>query len=845
MSKPHRIRPSIAAVLALSAAVVAWAPAARADTAADRRLLAQSIRQRWTYRDGLPQNVVHRLLVARTGYLWIGSQEGLVRFDGVRFQVFTALETPGLAGNEVNALVEDERGVLWIGTSDGLSRLVGDRFERVEVGPGASVNELVSDGEGGVWAGTEAGALLHVVAGASLAIERIAGIAETRLLALARVGSEVWAGGYRGLTRVAYGRAVREPAFQEPVTRLLPGRDGTVWVGTARGLWRRPPGAATFERTPFAAGGTVAALLEDHEGALWVGVEGGPLVRVRDGREEQVAGVTVPSDVHALVEDGDGDLWAGTESVGLYRLRWGDVVTLARDEGLSADVVWAVHGGRGGVTWVATAAGLDRVTGDRPSPAHVAQLGGKDLAGLLEDRRGDLWVGTADALLRFRARSGMDRYAAESGLGGFMPRALYEDTRGELWVGTSHGLFRKEGDGFVPVPTDPGLPGDKINVLAEGRDGTIWAGATTGLARVEGGRLVPAHAGGGPIRGDVTALLPRADGTLWIGRVGQGLARLAGDRLQGWTQRDGLHEDTVVGLLEDQEGRLWLAGTRGIARVTPTELVEEAEGRRSSVTPVVFGTTDGMRERECNGGVSPSAWRGEDGRLWFATVRGVAVIDPAHLSPPAPPPPVRLEELVADGHAWPAESATRFAPGLRRLDVRYTGLSLAAAGRLRFRHRLMGLDETWLDAGGERVAHYTSLGPGRYVFEVQAANGAGPWGPAASLAFEVEPHVWQTRWFAGAVLLACVALIAGGPVLRIRSLRRREALLAARVEEEMRKVKVLRGLLPSCAWCNKVRDDGGAWLRFDQYVTRHTEARVTHGMCPECFAKHGSEAEEG
>jgi len=805
------------------------------------RPLSQSVRERWTYRDGLPHNVVHRVLAARSGYLWIGTQEGLVRFDGARFTVFARRETPGLAGNQINALMEDERGTLWIGTSLGLSRLRGGAFERVDLGGDAAVSDLVPDGAGGAWVATEGAGVLRASGADAVRASRLEGLPSERILALAREGETLWIGGYGGLSRLVAGRLehLGEPwPSSGAVTRLRAGRDGTLWVGTIRGLGRRRPGAAACEATGLTGGEMVSALLEDRTGALWVGTENGPLLRVTGDRAEPVPGPVTPMASHDLSEDADGDLWAGTESTGLVRLRWGQALTIATEEGLSNDVAWSVHGGRGGVTWVATEGGLDRIVDGRPRRAWGRELKGESLGGLLEDRAGLLWVGTVGGLVRF-GPEGTARFGPAQGLDGGLVRTLLEARDGTLWVGTSHGAFRRDGGRFERLAEDPRLAGDKVNVLAEDAGGGLWAGTTTGLARLEGGRLAPVAPGGRAIRDDVAALHLDPGGAVWLGTVGEGLARLEGDRLQRWTQREGLHEDTVLGLLDGGDGHLWLSGTHGISRVARADLEEVAAGRRPSVTPLVLGTADGMRDRECNGGVTPSAWRGADGRLWFATIRGVVVVDPARLEAPLAPPPAKVEEVVADGRAFAPDGPLRFGAGTRRVEVRYTGLALSAADRLRFRHRLAGLDDLPVDAGAERTAHFTNLGPGRYVFEVSAANAAGAWGPPARLAFEVEPHFWQAPWFAAA--LGLLALGAGvlGPAWRIRALRRREAGLAARVEAEMRQVKILRGLLPTCAWCSKIRDEGGDWRRFEDYVSEHTEARFTHGMCPDCYARLG------
>jgi ligand-binding sensor domain-containing protein len=825
-------------VLALLAAAL---PAPAAD---EHRKLSQCIRENWTYHDGLPHNLAHRVAVARTGYLWIGTQEGLVRFDGVRFKVFAPLDTPGLAGNEVSALLEDERGVLWIGTSNGLSRMRAEVFEQVDLGTDAAVSAIASDGDGGVFVGTETDGVRHVLAGDPVRVERLSGLPDVRVNTLLRAGKTVWIGGNRGLSRLIGGRLEvlgRSGLPHENVEAIAETRDGTLWVGTSGGLARRRPGQASFERVACAGTASVYALQEDHAGALWMGTGGGPLLRITGEQAEAVRGTGSPTDIQTLAVDANGNVWAGSESGGLFRLGFGPAATIAKEEGLAADVVWSVREGRDGAVYMGGDGGLDRLVGDHLEHLHVSELHGASVAGLFEDRAGNLWVGTDVAgLFRFSAGE-VTRFGTESGLGRSMARAIHEDARGTIWVGAVHGMYRMEKGRFSALTFDPALAGDTVNAIAERPDGSLWVGTTTGLARVEEARVVPVVINGQRIRSDVPALHAEPDGSIWIGTSGMGLARLSGGRLDRWTRREGLHEDTVLAILDDGAGHLWLSGNHGITRVSEVELEEVAAGTRGVVAPTVFGTADGMRERECNGGVEPSSYRGHDGRLWFATIRGAVVIDPSLVKPNPTPPPVHIEELVVDGHPQSPSGPLRFPPGTRRVDVRYTGLTLAEADRIRFRHRLAGLEEAFFDAGNERVAHYTNLGAGRYVFEVSAANASGVWSDKESLTFEVEPHLWQTRWFAVAVGTITLVLAVGSHLGRTRSLRKREGVLAARVEEEMRKVKILTGLLPTCAWCKKIRDEAGEWHQFESYVSTRADVQFSHGMCPECYAKTGGE----
>jgi ligand-binding sensor domain-containing protein len=833
--------PHSAATTQLLAAMFAAALSRGVAAADEPRVLSQSTREVWTYRDGLPHNVVHRLIAARTGYLWIGTQEGLVRFDGVRFRTFSQIDTPGLAGNEITAFLEDERGILWIGTSLGLSRLTGDAFQLVDLGGVISVSALAPDGEGGLWVGTHADGVRRVRAGEPLRVESLAATANEQITVL-RLGSagELWIGSHAGLARLVAGRleALGSAGLPSPSVRAILEDDrGTVWVGTPGGLARRRPGAALFEPVPSVREQDVYALLQDRAGDLWVGTGPG-LLRLRGDRVEAANGSASPTDVHALAEDAEDNIWVGTETGGLQRLRWGQVITVGREEGLSAEVVWTVREGRDGAMWFGTDGGLDRMLGGPPQPAYEKQMRGAGVAALLEDRAGDLWVGTTGGgVLRFGPR-GLVQYGKGDGLDQTMVRVLHEDARGTIWVGTTSGLFQRVGGRFAPVPHGQGLAGQEVNTLAEQGDGTLWVGTTTGLARVRDGRLDPALVDGRPDRSDVTALLADPDGSLWLGTVGAGLNRLRGDRLTRLTRREGLHEDTVLGILDDGLGHLWLSGNHGITRVGRADVEEFVAGRRLALAPTILARADGMRERECNGGVQPSAWRASDGRLWFATIRGAVVVDPARVRMNTQAPSPLIEEFVVDGQQHALGGPLRLAPGTRRLDIRYTGMALAVADRIRFRHRLEGLESAFFDAGSERVARYTNLAPGRYVFHVVAANENGVWGtPGASAAFEIRPYFWQTSWFYATAGAAALGMALGAHRLRTRALRRREAELKTRVEEEMGKVKMLTGLLPICAWCKRIRDDAGQWHRIESFVSSRTEAQFTHAMCPECYSR--------
>ncbi len=256
------------------------------------------------------------------------------------------------------------------------------------------------------------------------------------------------------------------------------------------------------------------------------------------------------------------------------------------------------------------------------------------------------------------------------------------------------------------------------------------------------------------------------------------------------------------------------------------------------MTSVAYGEADGMRSPECNGGFQPAGWRGRDGRLWFATIRGVAVVNPQALRTKSQPPPVVLEKVVVDGRDFGAAAGQAFAPGSRLIELDYAGLSFLGSERMRFQYRLEGFDAGWVDAGTRRTAFYTNLSPGRYVFRVIACNSDGVWNRmGASLPFSIEPRFTQTRLFGVAVGLAVLGIAFGAYALRVRGLKSRARELEAGIQEALSNVRVLRGLFPICASCKKIRDDSGYWSQIEGYIRDHSEAEFSHSICPECAKK--------
>jgi signal transduction histidine kinase/ligand-binding sensor domain-containing protein/CheY-like chemotaxis protein/HPt (histidine-containing phosphotransfer) domain-containing protein len=746
----------------------------------------------WQNEQGLPQNTVASIAQTPDGYLWLATQEGLVRFDGVRFQIFLATNAPGLASSSIFRLVAAADGTLWIGTDGGgLGRLQGGKFNSLRQRDGLPqdrVGALLADGEGGLWIGTTRG-LARLRRDGSFAIVPVAGLPASPVSALCRDSAgSFWIGTVdAGVYRLAGGRAEpltrREGLSDDRVQALHAARDGSLWIATYQGLNRLRNGRLTVYTTHDGLpSDAVNALLADRDGNLWIGTRRG-LARMLDGRLVATGMPPVDDDVRALFEDREGSLWIGTGNAGLLRLKNVAFGPLVPDSRLPSRITWSVFEDRDGSLWIGTGTGLYHLAGD-VTTVYTREQGLPDdvVRCVLRDREGNLWAGTHSGLAILRG----GRFVSIGGEQG-LPQAaaayvLYEDPGGNLWVGTQKGLFRRDGGRFTGFTTADGLPSDRVFAIHQDRDGTLWVGGHGGLARLHGKRFAPVREGALG-SADVFAFHEDREGDLWIG-TNSGLHRLSHGTVFVFTARQGLFDDTAFQILEDSRGYLWMSCNRGIFRVRKSDLLAFAAGRLPAIPSFSYGVADGMMSVEGCGANQPAACRTRDGRFLFPNLRGVAVTRPEQVPFNALPPPVVIEDALVDNRPVARAGRLRLDPDSKAVEIHFTAPSLVAPEKVRFRYRLDGLDKDWMDAGVRRIAYYNNLRPGAYTFRVTASNNDGVWSPAgAALSFQVEPHLYQTAWFAalGAALLA--ALAAGAWRLRVHSIRKRERELLVLVEE--------------------------------------------------------------
>jgi ligand-binding sensor domain-containing protein/signal transduction histidine kinase len=770
---------------------------AAAQTLDPTKSITQYVHQVWREEDGLPENSVQAAVQTRDGYLWLATEEGLVRFDGIHFTVFDKNNTPQLRSSYIVTLRESHDGSLWIGTSGGGAyRLKDGRLSAYPPGSELSHSAVWSFCEGhdgSMWIGTAGQGLVRWKNGSFSSYSTRDGLSNNFIWTLAEgEDGSLWIGTNGGLNRLKDGRFTvytrKDGLPSEVVWCLRLGQMHRLWVGTASGLVRVQDGKFySYGPKDGSSDVPVRSIYEDRQGTLWIGTEGKGLERMKDGKVSVYnSGDGLSNDtVLSILEDEEGSLWLGTFGGGLDRLKDGNFVTYGRKQGLSFDHVNPVYQSRDGSMWIGSdGGGLDRAHNGRVTHYTTKEgLPTDRVWSITEARDGSIWAGTNGSGLARIKNGRTDVYDTKNGLSNDSIRCLLETGPGELWIGTrSGGLNRFQNGKFTVYSTRNGLPSDVIRCLYQDPMGTLWIGTGGGLVAMKNGKFKTYTTQDGLSNNETCSIYRDRDGTFWLGSCTGGLTRFKDNRFTAYTVQQGLFDDVVYQILDDDMGNLWMSCNKGVYRASKKELNDFAAGALNSIHCQSYGVSDGMGSRECDGGFQPAGWKTKDGRLWFPTLKGVAVVDPAHLKADTRAPRVIVEQVLVDDRPVPFQDEITLPPGHRKLQFRYTGLSLSAARQVQFKYQLVGFDTNWVDAGSRRNAYYTNIPPGKYRFRVIACNGDGTWNlEGASVAIVLDPHFYETAWF---YALCGLALALGGwgiYLLRLRFLVQRNQELESRV----------------------------------------------------------------
>ena len=762
----------------------------------------------WQVDDGLPQNSVHAITQTPDGYLWVGTREGLARFDGVRFTLPGETAPRQLSQAWITALCAGRDGSLWIGCEGhGVVHWKDGKFTHLSEADGlisSQIRCLLEGPDGALWIGSEGGVTRYSDGKFTNFTEKNGLLANSvRGLCWDHQGNLLIAT-LRGLCILDQEGIIRAPEVQlaSPANALkfVSGdRQGRTWIGSNEGLaCLDGQSVVTYGLREGLPDKIATTAHEDQRGQLWVGTYRG-VARMINGKfihrphHESAFGDLI----YTIFEDREGSLWVGGQD-GLYRLTPARFTAYTTQEGLTRNNVMSVCEDSTGTIWIATwGGGLNRLKNDKITVYTASRLlRGALVLSLHEARDGSLWVGLdhGGGLVRLKDKT-QDVFAHQPNQFDAAIRVIQEDSAGTLWLGTSRGLNIFKNGKFEGYTAAHGLAGNTVFALCQDAAGVLWIGTDRGLTRRAGGAFSSVNTPGGPSTNAVNAFYLDGDQTLWIGTRTAGLFRYKEGKFAAYSSRQGLFSDEIYHILEDDYGCFWMSCRKGIFRVRKRQLDALDRGGVATISCTAFGRADGLPTIQCNGVAQPGGWKSRDGRLWFPTIRGVVAIEPG-IKTNERPPPVLIEEVIADGRLlqldpFPASKSLnlRISPGRGSIKIHYTALSLQAAEKNRFKYRLDGIDPDWVDAGTRRSASYENIAPGKYRFRVLACNNDGVWnGSEATLLLYFVPHYWQTWWFklllgvAAALLLTLLYRLRVG---RLRAIERLRIQIAANLHDDV------------------------------------------------------------
>jgi PAS domain S-box-containing protein len=754
------------------------------------RRITQYNLDHWSLREGLVQGTIQALAQTPDGYLWLGTRDGLIRFDGIRFEPIP-LKSPKPIGNRnVSSLAVSPDGTLWVGLSEDGVLAIGPRAAHLTQANGLasnSVRSLLATSDGALWVGTLHAGVTVVKDGRSRTFGTSDGLPSGTVRALAHsTGDAVWVGTDLGAVRVA-GSTVLRPDFAAAlgpvlVNALLEESSGRVWIGTGgSGVFRWEGGRMTrFDEKSGLAGDMVRDLRLDRHGNLWVATSLGLSRWHGDGFDSFRAKDGLSHDyVRVLFEDRENNLWIGLFGGGLNRFKDGKFLNWGGAEGMAAEFVYVVMEARNGDIWAGTNGG----GAARLRDGHFLAIGkgeglpGNSVPALGEGNDGTIYLGLGPGGLFSYTGGRLRRVPIDPQADTSSVAAVQEAPDGALWMLCDAGAYvRRQGVwSRIAWPHD-GPRSFTPAAISFSRDNNVWVSGLLGVARLVNGAFVLERRPDGQLLPKTHALAEDGQGRIWAATNGQGLMVRVGGQWKTIGAAQGVRTGVIYAIVDDQRGTFWLTSDQGLFAVPVKELQEVADGKRPTVMGRLYGSADGMRSSECNGGGGgmPAGWLAHDGRIWIPTVRGLSVVDPSHLHLNRLAPGAIIEDVTVGENVMQPTGRLDLGPGVSRLRFRFTSPSLESPEAVRFQYRLDGVDRDWVDDVSRR-AYYTNLAPGQYRFRLRAVNSDGERSPTEDqVAVYLRSEFYQTplfRLFATAFL---GALIAWFWQFRSRQIRSRE-----------------------------------------------------------------------
>lgn len=747
----------------------------------------------WQAQDGLPY-AIQALAQTKDGYLWIGTSGGLLRFDGLHFASFGSEDTPGLHDDSVWALLGSRDGSLWIGTEgSGLLQYCDGKFISFGSKDGLTnrfIRAIYEDGEGALWVGTDAG-VFRRVRGVFSRVDRQPNITPMNVYTIrGDKNGRVLVGG-SGLLKWDNGKVTQYQSHEEPDDRMVGAtqvaRDGSLWVGTFAHLRRsdalssgNPLSTKWLARIPtndtiVQSGNAqptkihVSEMTETRDGKLWIGTYGEGLLLYDKGRVRRFREPFLPDDnVQALFEDSEANLWVGTQN-GLVRINSSMVTTVRTVDGnpINISTIYAAPDGK---LWMTSLGGqLFQLSGQSLTPAELpVSLAGISVRNVFTDSGGILWIGSAgQGITQIRTGRGRARVRRFPGALPDFIRAFCEGLNGDIWVGTDAGLRRI----YKGRYESQGEVNEGIRTVVADRNFDIWVGTDQGVFHLRDNRVLSEPRLDVLRHEKVWAIYEDSQGHILLGTQRAGMFILLENGLRRITMSNGIPSNSIFSILEDKLGNLWISSAKGVFSIRASDLLCMLADPTYRLPLRLYSTSEGFAASHVNGGVQPAGAVDGNGNIWFPSSGGAVRIQPG-MSDVQAFLPIAVEEVLADGHQNRFSGRLDLLPGTRHFEIHYTAMELRSPERVRFRYRLKGFDDRWVDADDRRVAYYTNVPAGNYQFQLLAYDVSMAGKPSQiNVPVRVHPHFYRTGWFFGLCALLAVWLAAFAYLYRVRQVR--------------------------------------------------------------------------
>lgn len=740
----------------------------------------------WSFDDGLASNYVYDIIQSEDGFLWIGTDAGLSRFDGNSFTNITRSSHPVLLSNSVNSLLEDRNGNIWFGThGGGLYTVTPDSLIRItdkQGLPSDYVLSLAEDSTGTIWVGTDGEGLGKVLPDTVLKYSVNEGL-DRHIYSLAvDQNNTLWIGGRTGLfvrRNGSFSAFEAEQQMPSPSILSLHITEEGLLAGTPTGIGRiKEDSVELFDELDQSI--YASSVVEDEKGSIWISSVGNGAYKISDGVSMNYlhADEARGTNVNKVFIDREDNIWLGTAGLGIVRLRDEIITTYTEKDGLPDDLVLSVTEGKKGDIWVGTTQGIARFANKTFTtflPGSTPE--GRFILSVHMDRNETVWASSRNGKL-YRIINEQISEIPHPDFDGMVIYVVSSTEDGAIWTGSNRGAFRFKDGEFNRFTTEDGeLTNNDVRSINQDQEGTVWIGTSFGLNAYSEGDFTSYGNEEGFSDLLVISLYADADGDVWAGTYG-GLHRLRNGRASAITQGDGLPVDQISTILEDELGYLWMGTTRGIYRIRKSMLNAFLDKKSTGLLFDEFGKADGMKNEIVSASIQPTGWKASDGTLWFATGHGIATLDPANVKANPVPPPVHI--LSARVDRSPENSFRSVYPldlsrNHNEIEISYAAPTFIKPSDVTFKYKLEGFHTDWVEAGTRRSAYFSRIPPGNYTFRVAAANEDGVWNETgASLAVVVRPPFWMTGWFIGLVV---IFFLTSGPSIyyrRVTSLKKKQ-----------------------------------------------------------------------